>query len=90
MKRYYVIFSGQVQGVGFRYTAYQSAVRNNCTGWVRNLPNGYVDMELQGETLNCLQVLHELTANKRYIQVEDYSMREIDLKPQERNFDYHF
>jgi len=44
----HIIFSGQVQGVGFRYTAHYIARRYDVTGFVRNLPDGTVEMLAQG------------------------------------------
>jgi len=43
-KRIHVIFKGRVQGVGFRYTAVSAAEVLNCTGLVRNLDNGDVEV----------------------------------------------
>lgn len=39
----HVIYSGRVQGVGFRYTVKQIAAGFDVTGWVRNLPDGTVE-----------------------------------------------
>ena len=47
-KARHLIFHGRVQGVGFRFTAHRIANRNYLTGWVRNLPNGCVEMIAQG------------------------------------------
>jgi acylphosphatase len=44
----HVIFIGRVQGVGFRYTAHRIAYRHQLTGFVRNLPDGTVEMVAQG------------------------------------------
>jgi acylphosphatase len=44
----HVIFTGQVQGVGFRYTTHRIAGRYDVTGFVRNLPDGTVEMLAQG------------------------------------------
>jgi acylphosphatase len=41
-------FSGRVQGVGFRYTAMNIARRHNVTGYVRNLPDGRVELVMEG------------------------------------------
>jgi acylphosphatase len=41
-------FSGRVQGVGFRYTATFAAKGRPVTGYVRNLPDGRVEMVLEG------------------------------------------
>ena len=42
------IFTGRVQGVGFRFTAFNIAKRSEITGHVRNLPDGSVEMLAQG------------------------------------------
>ncbi len=46
MPRYNIIVSGRVQGVGFRYFVQTLAGRLNLKGWVKNLDNGDVQMEL--------------------------------------------
>lgn len=43
-----VCFSGRVQGVGFRYTALQVAKEFEVAGFVRNLPDGRVQLEAEG------------------------------------------
>lgn len=48
MVRKHIIFSGRVQGVGFRYTSCYLARSLGLTGWVRNLCDGNVEMEVQG------------------------------------------
>ena len=47
--RKHIIFSGRVQGVGFRYTACYLARPLGLTGWVKNLTDGRVEAELQGQ-----------------------------------------
>ena len=44
-----VIYQGRVQGVGFRYSVKQIAMGFDVTGWVRNLPDGTVEMQIDGE-----------------------------------------
>lgn len=44
-----VRYSGRVQGVGFRATTAATARRFPITGWVRNEPDGSVQMEVQGD-----------------------------------------
>jgi len=41
-------FEGTVQGVGFRYTARSLARRFDITGYVMNMPNGSVDVYVEG------------------------------------------
>ncbi|RPJ33793.1 MAG: acylphosphatase [Verrucomicrobiaceae bacterium] len=44
-----VIFEGRVQGVGFRYTVKDLARGFEVCGWVKNLPDGSVEMQVTGE-----------------------------------------
>ena len=44
----HIIFSGNVQGVGFRYTSHRIAGRYDVTGFVRNCSDGTVEMLIQG------------------------------------------
>ena len=44
-----VLVSGRVQGVGFRWHARAKAQELGLTGWVRNLPDGRVELLLEGE-----------------------------------------
>ena len=48
MQRRICSFSGNVQGVGFRYTAQRLAVRFNVQGYVRNLADGRVELVMEG------------------------------------------
>jgi acylphosphatase len=43
-----IVVSGRVQGVGFRYFVQHHAAQLGLTGWVRNLPNGSVEIEAEG------------------------------------------
>jgi len=44
-----VYYSGTVQGVGFRFTARRLAGDYPVTGFVRNLPDGRVELVAEGE-----------------------------------------
>jgi acylphosphatase len=46
--RYYARVSGRVQGVGFRYFTRRRAEALGLSGYVRNHPNGDVELEVQG------------------------------------------
>lgn len=48
-KRIKALFSGSVQGVGFRYTARGIAKRFAVAGYVKNLPNGQVELIAEGD-----------------------------------------
>jgi len=49
LDRLQVLFSGHVQGVGFRYTVKQTALGFEVTGWVKNLADGRVELLVEGE-----------------------------------------
>jgi acylphosphatase len=43
-----LVVHGSVQGVGFRFAACEAASEFSVTGWVRNLPDGSVEIVAQG------------------------------------------
>jgi acylphosphatase len=49
IERRRVTYSGQVQGVGFRMTARRLSTGYPISGYVRNLPDGRVEIVAQGE-----------------------------------------
>ncbi len=67
-KRYEVIFSGTVQGVGFRFTARNIAAKYKINGWVMNIPDGKVKLLAEGEEKDLNNFISELKNEfKRYI-----------------------
>lgn len=61
--RYFLRWEGQVQGVGFRFTNTNLAQARALTGWVRNMEDGSVEMEVQGAPANILSHLEALHAS---------------------------
>jgi acylphosphatase len=53
-------FSGRVQGVGFRYHTLQVAKQFDLSGYVRNLSDGRVQLEVEGEEAEVNAFLAEL------------------------------
>jgi len=54
LERWQLIARGRVQGVGYRMACYQKAKELNLSGWVRNCPDGSVEVQAEGS-------VHELT-----------------------------
>jgi acylphosphatase len=55
-----VHYSGRVQGVGFRYTTQVIAGRFAVAGYVRNLPDGQVELVAEGGRRELDQFLREI------------------------------
>lgn len=64
-----VHYSGRVQGVGFRYTACRIALQFTVTGYVKNLPNGRVELVVEGRPQEIEAMLQAVRAELgRYIR----------------------
>ncbi|MBQ9648778.1 MAG: acylphosphatase [Oscillospiraceae bacterium] len=81
--RKHIYFSGRVQGVGFRYSAVYLARPLDLTGWVKNLWDGRVEMEVQGEETAIAEYLKALRT-QRYIVIDDMDIREIGVIEESR------
>ena len=77
--RKHIIFYGRVQGVGFRYYAVNKANQLGLTGWVRNLLDETVEMEVQGEE-SLIDELIIFLQNRTYIWIERLDARSIPLE----------
>jgi acylphosphatase len=79
MIRYRIVFKGQVQQVGFRYYSMKFANENHCTGWVKNLNDGSVLMEIQGSFQQIDHVIH-LLQDIQHIHIDEIQKTEIPLQ----------
>ncbi len=80
-----IIFSGRVQGVGFRYRSKYAADGCGVTGWVHNEWDGTVSMEAQGTVEQINQML-KLINQSSYIVIDDVARQEIPLEEHEHGF----
>lgn len=83
--RKHIYFYGRVQGVGFRWRAMQIAKDLHLTGWVRNMYNGNVEMEVQGDSYLIEQMIQELETT-RFIRIEKKEMIQIAIDEREGDF----
>lgn len=75
MERLAARVTGRVQGVGFRYFTRKMAIRLGLTGWVRNEPDGSVEVVAEGsrEALEALlEAIHEGPPTSRVDHVRPY------------------
>ena len=85
MIRKRIVFSGWVQGVGFRYRARHAADLFGATGWVRNEYDGSVTMETQGTEEQIDGVILAIKRG-RYVKIENMDVRTIPVVPHEQGF----
>ncbi len=85
IERRHYIFSGSVQGVGFRYRATYAARGLGITGYVKNLYDGRVEMEVQGDRDSITRMLVEIEAGS-FIHIEDMEVKNIPVISDERDF----
>ena len=80
-------FTGEVQGVGFRYRAQYAAQLLDLTGWVENNWDGSVTLEAQGTraALDALVPLIERT--NRWARIENIETATLPLKEHEYGFE---
>ncbi len=84
MIRKHILFYGRVQGVGFRYYSVTKARQLGLTGWVKNLDDGSVEMEVQGRE-DVIGELIRFLEQRRFVLIERMDARKIPLE-EERDF----
>lgn len=83
--RKHFYFSGKVQEVGFRYQAKYAADELGLTGWVCNLWDGRVEMEVQGRDASIDRLLGRLYSAK-WIKIMDIEMKPMEVRHGEKEF----
>ena len=83
--RWRMQFFGQVQFVGFRYTARLLARELELTGWVSNLLDGSVLLEAQGDTAKLRKLLIRLKSQEHF-HIEKTTIRVLPMQPDKRQF----
>lgn len=84
-KRYQIVFSGVVQGVGFRYETWRMAQKLGLTGFVENLSNGDVQVEIQGPKNKILYLIDYIKSIPR-IHIDKMELEEMECK-EEKDFE---
>jgi acylphosphatase len=69
--RAHLIVLGMVQGVGFRYFAQRLAQQRNLTGWVKNRPDGKVEIVAEGHRGMIEDFIKDLRTGHPYAKVKE-------------------
>lgn len=81
-----VYIKGMVQGVGFRAYTKRLASSYGLSGWVRNLPDGGVEVFVQGDRDVVWDFLKRLMEGPPIARVEGMEIRKEVSKDEERDF----
>ncbi len=87
MRRIRLVVRGIVQGVGFRYSMQHVARGAGATGWVRNLANGSVEAEVQGDAAAVESVVDWAATGPRGGAVDGVAMTELSPVDAEVGFE---
>ena len=85
----HIVFTGRVQGVGFRFTALNVAKRYQLGGMVRNVMDGSVEMIAQGqpdEIDDCVRDIQDSLAG----YIRETKIKEISFNPKYTTFGISF
>lgn len=87
VKEKQLFISGHVQGVGFRHYTKVNAKELDVSGWVRNLPDGRVEVLLQGDESALNTMISRLKEGPRSATVKDLTVnRETEADEMHQTF----
>jgi acylphosphatase len=75
-RRVRVVVSGDVQGVGFRWSAREEAQARGVAGWVRNRPDGRVEAVFEGPREAVQALVEWCRTGPRWSTVQDVTVTE--------------
>jgi acylphosphatase len=83
----HVFYEGRVQGVGFRFTCKQIARGYEVVGWVRNLPDGRVELQCSGEAAEVEAFLAGIGESELKSHIKDVKVTTIPPLADARRFE---
>ena len=84
-----VFFEGHVQGVGFRWTVRHIAKGFDLTGWVRNLIDGRVEMQLSGEEAEVRAFLDAIGQSELRALIRKQTENKLETPVKASGFEIH-
>ena len=85
-----VFYEGRVQGVGFRYTVRSIVKGYDVTGWIRNLPDGRVELQAGGEPDEVNGFLAAILESDLNSYIKKHEQHEIPPPPGAKGFEITF
>ena len=82
----HIIIHGMVQGVGFRYFTLRNATALGLTGYVKNLPDGSVEVRVEGENDRVDELKKILDRGPGFSSVENIDFRYVDFTAKYHEF----
>lgn len=82
--------TGRVQGVGFRYAVAHMAKEFGLVGWVRNAPDGSVEMRAQGDERVLEQFVAFVRRGPRSARVQSVDVHPVEPDPTLHGFAIRF
>lgn len=86
----HLVISGVVQGVGFRYFVYRKAKQYNLKGYIRNLYNDDVEIEVEGNKGLVLDFIKEVKVGPPSAHITAVNVEWREYKGRFENFDIRF
>ena len=80
MKHYNIKVKGRVQGVGYRYSTIRMAEQYNIKGFVKNMINGSVYIEAEGESGELQEFIKWCKRGPSMAYVDDLILYESEIK----------
>ncbi|MCL5771052.1 MAG: acylphosphatase [Actinobacteria bacterium] len=90
-KCFELIIEGRVQGVGFRYFAFNNALKHNITGYVKNLPDGNVEIVCSGEKQDLDKFISKMKKGPSFSYISSFKINELSSDGYEfKNFEIRY
>ncbi|MDD5492398.1 MAG: acylphosphatase [bacterium] len=86
LKSVHIIVKGMVQGVGFRYFTRRLADSLGLSGYVKNLPDGNVEIEAEGDKQSLLDLIRDLQTKDMAEYVADMQVEWSAYRNKYRDF----
>lgn len=74
------VVSGRVQGVGFRVGTVEAAKARRLAGWVRNVPDGRVEIHAQGSAARIADFARWVESGPRWARVVRVESRDVAVE----------